>query len=124
MESGKAHPMEAKRAIAREIVTRYHDEKAAGEAEEQFNKRFSDRKSLVDLADDDSIPSYKLVQDMPLFKVLQEVGITKSSSEAIRLIKAGAVKIKDEKIVDTKFNVTAESGVIKAGKKFFRVVAG
>jgi len=121
IEAGKVHPMEAKRTIAREIVTRYHNEKAAGEAEEQFNKRFSDRKSLEELADDDSIPVYKLKQEMPLFKVLQEAGVTKSSSEAIRLIKAGAVKIKDEKVQDTKFNVTADCGVIKAGKKFIRI---
>ena len=34
---------------------------------------------------------------------------------------AGAVKIKDEKVQDTKFNVTADCGVIKAGKKFIRI---
>ncbi len=121
LETGKAHPMDAKRALAREIVTRYHDDKAAGEAEDQFNRRFSDRKSLEELASDDSIPVYRLEQEMPLFKVLQEAGITKSSSEAIRLIKAGAVKIKDEKILNTKFNVTRDTGVIKAGKKFVRI---
>ena len=121
VRSGKAHPMETKRALAREIVTRYHSDKAAVEAEEQFNRRFSDRKSLEDLADDDSIPVYKLRQEMPLFKVLQEAGITKSSSEAIRLIKGGAVKIRDEKILDTKYSVTADAGVIKAGKRFVRV---
>jgi tyrosyl-tRNA synthetase len=121
MESGKAHPMEAKRAIAREIVTRYHDEKAAGEAEEQFNKRFSDRKSLEELADDDSIPDFYMDEEMPLFKVIHGAGITKSTSEAIRLIKAGAVRVKDEKVHDTKYNVTQDSGVIRAGKKFIRI---
>jgi len=121
IEAGKAHPMEAKRTIAREIVTRYHNEKAAGEAEEQFNKRFSDRKSLEELKDDDSIPEFHMEEEMPLFKVIQGAGITKSTSEAIRLIKQGAVRVKDEKILDTKFNVTQDSGVIRAGKKFFRV---
>ena len=121
MKAGKAHPMDTKRALAREIVARYHDDRAAVDAEEQFNKRFSDRKSLQDLAEDDSIPVYRLEQDMPLFKVLQKAGVTKSSSEAIRLIKAGAVKIKDEKVQDTNYNVTADTGVIKAGKKFIRI---
>lgn len=121
MKSGKAHPMEAKRALAREIAARYHDDKAAGEAEEQFNSRFSERKSLKDLADDDSIPVFELKEDMPLFKVLQQAGISKSSSEAIRLIKGGAVKIRDEKVLDTKYNVTADAGVIKAGKRFVRI---
>jgi len=121
LESGKAHPMDAKRTLAREVVRRYHNEKAASEAEEQFNKRFSERKSLKELAEDDSIPVFFLKGEMPLFKVLQESGITKSSSEAIRLIKAGAVKIKDEKVLDTKYTVDEGTGVIKAGKKFLRV---
>ena len=121
IEAGKAHPMEAKRTIAREIVTRYHNEKAAGEAEEQFNKRFSDRKSLEELADDDSIPDFHMDEEMPLFKVIHGAGITKSTSEAIRLIKAGAVRVKDEKVHDTKYNVTQDSGVIRAGKKFIRI---
>jgi tyrosyl-tRNA synthetase len=121
LKSGKAHPMDAKRGLAREIVQRFHSDTAAVEAELQFSKRFSERKSLEDLADDDSIPVFRLNQDMPLFKVLQEAGITKSSSEAIRLIKAGAVKIKDEKVLDTKYTVNESTGVIKAGKKFIRV---
>jgi tyrosyl-tRNA synthetase len=121
IKTGKAHPMDTKRALAREIVKRYHDEKAAWEAEDQFNMRFSDRKSLEELKDDDSIPEFHLEEEMPLFKVIQGAGITKSTSEAIRLIKQGAVRVKDEKILDTKFNVTQDSGVIRAGKKFFRV---
>jgi hypothetical protein len=34
---------------------------------------------------------------------------------------AGAVKVRDEKILDTKYNVTADAGVIKAGKRFLRI---
>jgi tyrosyl-tRNA synthetase len=121
MKTGKAHPMDAKRALAREIVARYHSDQAAEDAQEQFNRRFSERKSLKELVDDDSIPVHRIAQEMPLFKVLQEAGITKSSSEAIRLIKGGAVKIRDEKILDTKYNVDADTGVIKAGKRFVRI---
>ncbi len=124
MEDGKAHPMEAKRALAREIVTRYHDEKSAGEAEEQFNRRFSDRKPLEEMADDKSVDAFKISEPMPLFKIVAEFrGV--SSSEAIRMIKGGAVKIMDEKITDTQYMVTSgRDKVIKVGKKFFRVVEG
>lgn len=124
IDEGRTHPMDAKRALAREIVSRYYESAAAREAEDQFTRRFSERRPLEELAGDESIPAFEMEGggDMPLFKVLQEAGVTKSSSEAIRLIKAGAVRIKDEKIMDTQFIVTPETGVIKAGKKFIRIV--
>jgi tyrosyl-tRNA synthetase len=124
MEEGKVHPMDAKRSLAREIVGRYYNSEAALKAEEQFNRRFSERKPLEELAGDESIPAFEMENgsDMPLFRVLQAAGITKSSSEAIRLVKAGAVRIRDEKVTDTQFSVTPETGVIKAGKKFVRIV--
>ena len=124
MESGEIHPMEAKRALAREIVTRYHDEKAAGEAEEQFNKRFSERKPLEELADDELVDVFEMSEPMPLFKVVAEFRKT-STSEAIRLIKGGAVRVMDGKITDTKYMVTpGRDKIIRVGKKFFRVLAG
>jgi len=124
MKDGKTHPMENKRALAREIVTRYHDEKSAGEAEEQFNKRFSDRKPLEEMADDESVDAYEITEPMPLFKVVAEFrGV--STSEAIRMVKGGAVKIMDKKVSDTQYMVTSgRDKVIKVGKKFFRVVEG
>ncbi len=124
MESGETHPMEAKRALAREIVTRYHDEKAAGEAEEQFNKRFSERKPLEELADDELVDVFEMSEPMPLFKVVAEFRKT-STSEAIRMIKGGAVRVMDGKITDTKYMVTpGRDKIIRVGKKFFRVLAG
>ncbi|MDF1535541.1 MAG: tyrosine--tRNA ligase [bacterium] len=121
MASGAAHPMEIKRALAREIVARYHDESAAKKAEQQFNARFSERKSLEAMADDESMDVFGMTEPMPLFKVVAEFrGI--SSSEAIRMIKGGAVRSMDEKISDTKYMVTpGKDKVIRVGKKFFRV---
>ncbi|MCJ7498707.1 tyrosine--tRNA ligase, partial [bacterium] len=121
---GKTHPMDAKRGLAREIVTRFHSEKIAGEAEEQFNMRFSDRKSLEDMADDESVEAYEMAEPLPLFKVVAQVrGV--SSSEAIRMIKGGAVRIMDDKVDDTQYLVTpGQDKVIRVGKKFFRVLKG
>lgn len=120
--SGSVHPMDAKRSLAREIVARYHDNKAALEAEEQFNKRFSQRKPLEELADDDSVDAYEMKEPMELFRVVHEVrGV--STSEAIRLIKGGAVKIMEGKITDTKYMVTpGRDKVLRVGKKFFRIL--
>jgi tyrosyl-tRNA synthetase len=121
---GKTHPMDAKRHLAREIVTRFHSEKAAEAAEEQFNMRFSDRKSLEDMADDESVDAFEMDEPMPLFKVVAQVrGV--SSSEAIRMIKGGAVRIMDDKVDDTQYLVTpGQDKVIRVGKKFFRILEG
>lgn len=35
---------------------------------------------------------------------------------------AGAVKIRDEEVLDTQYDVTADSGMIKAGRKFIRII--
>lgn len=124
MATGSAHPMETKRALAREIVERYHDENAALEAEQQFNARFSERKSLDEMVDDKSMDVFQLSEPMPLFKVVAQYRGT-SSSEAIRMINGGAVRIMDEKVTDTKYMVTpGKDKVIRVGKKFFRVVGG
>jgi len=122
VESGTVHPMDAKRSLAREIVTRYHDSSAALEAEEQFNKRFSDRKPLEEMADDESVEAYELNEPKELFRVVHEVrGV--STSEAIRMIRGGAVKVMDGKITDTKYLVTpGQDKVIRVGKKFYRIL--
>lgn len=125
MAAGRAHPMEAKKALASEMVGRYYDSTAAADAEDGFARKFSQRKPLADLAQDDSIPAFVMSEPLPLFKCLAEAGITASSSEAMRLIKGGAVKIADTKIMDVKYMVTpGRDSVIKAGKRFLRILEG
>jgi len=121
MESGDVHPMDSKRSLAREIVERYYDRKSATRAEEHFNKLFSERKSLEELADDEMIDFWKISEPTPLFKVVSSLRKT-STSEAIRLIKGGAVRVMEDKVVDTGYLVTpGKDKVIKVGKKFFRI---
>ena len=121
MESGAVHPMDSKRSLAREIVERYYDGKTAKGAEEHFNKLFSERKSLEELADDEMIDFWKISEPTPLFKVVSSLRNT-STSEAIRLIKGGAVRVMEDKVVDTGYLVTpGKDKVIKVGKKFFRI---
>jgi len=124
VEDGELHPMDAKRTLAREIVTRYYDQEASGDAESQFNKLFSERKPLEELVDDESVEVYKMSEPMPLFKVVADFrGV--SSSEAIRMIKGGGVSVMEGKITDTKYEIDPERDkVIRVGKKFFRVLKG
>ena len=121
IKQGKIHPMDAKRALAREIVSRYYDQNAAAQAEERFNGRFSDRKPLEEMTEDESLEVFEMSGPMPLFKVIAGFRGT-STSEAIRMIKGGAVQVMDGKVTDTGYLVTpGQTRVIRVGKKFFRV---
>ena len=76
---------------------------------------------MEEMADDDSMDVFEITEPMPLFKVVAQYRGT-SSSEAIRMIKGGAVRIMDEKVTDTKYMVTpGKDEVIRVGKKFFKL---
>ncbi|MEM6821563.1 MAG: tyrosine--tRNA ligase [Verrucomicrobiota bacterium] len=111
------HPMQAKKHLAKRIVSRFHSESAGNEALNQFELKFS--KKTLDAAD---LEEYK-VSENPIWigKLLQECGAAKSGGDARRLVQQGAVKLNDEKFTDPKGNVEVEDGMrLQAGKKFFR----
>ncbi|MEM6885890.1 MAG: tyrosine--tRNA ligase [Verrucomicrobiota bacterium] len=112
-----AHPMDSKKSLARQIVTRFHDSAAAEDALAQFELKFS-KKSL----DDAELEEYQISEN-PIWigKLLQESGAVKSGGDARRLIQQGAVKVDGEKFTDPKGNLDVTDGMIlQAGKKFFR----
>lgn len=106
------HPMEAKKRLAREIVTIYHDGAAATAAQEGFEKQFS-RHEVPDDMPEISLPATAL-NAVELLR--QCFGIT--GGEAKRLIAQGAVSLDGEKIDDSQQQITPEDGlVVKAGKR-------
>ncbi|STQ86363.1 tyrosine--tRNA ligase [Helicobacter muridarum] len=112
------HPKAAKEALALEITSRFHNEILAKQAQEEFNRIFS-QKSLP--SDMDSI---YIQIDSWICKVLLDLGFSPSSSQARRDIKAGALQINEEKIKDDSY-VFSQKGqyVIKLGKrKFAKIV--
>jgi len=111
----KTHPREAKDRLAREIVGRYHDAKAAENASNEFRARFQDHQLPSDLEthfiDEASIGPIDLVRS---------VNFAATNSEARRLITQGAVSIDGEKVTDIHASITLDSpdGVIlKVGKR-------
>lgn len=92
-----ANPRDIKFTLAEEIVERFHDRSQAKQAREAFISRFQKGQ----LPDD--IPSYKF-QDggngIAIANAIQQSGMTKSTSEALRMIKQGAVRLDGEKIED------------------------
>jgi len=97
---GTLHPMEAKKRLAREIVTIYHDQIAAQEAQAEFEKVFSSRELPTDIP---AIPvPDSMLKDGKIWivKLLTTAGFASSNGEARRLIEQGGVTLDGEKITD------------------------
>jgi tyrosyl-tRNA synthetase len=116
------NPRDVKRKLAMEIVKLYHGEEAAQEADRYFIDTFSNRKQPVD-AEEIAIPD-ELVQSGPigLAQLLAQLGLSKSSSEARRLMQSGAVSLDADKVMDptAKFEASNLTGkVLRVGKHRF-----
>jgi len=111
-----AHPMEAKKKLAEEIIERFYDRGAAVKAREEFEGVFSDRNSLP--AD---IPEYTIPDEKRwLPHILTASGMTKSNGEAVRLIKEKAVEIDGVKVLHSDMELQpGQVQIIKIGKRRF-----
>jgi tyrosyl-tRNA synthetase len=119
-EADGMHPMEAKRALAREMVARFHGVAAAARAEEEFLQQFRQKEVP------DDIPDYRCTSDKPVWicALLTASGTVASNGEARRLIQQGGVKLNGEKVTnaDLELEPTGES-ILQAGKRrFVRII--
>ncbi|MDP3114239.1 MAG: tyrosine--tRNA ligase [Candidatus Cloacimonadaceae bacterium] len=115
---GGINPMILKKRLAREIVSFYHDDCAAREAQEHFEKLFSKKEIPQE------IPEYFTPDtSMRIVKLLTESGLCESGGEAKRLISGGGISIDGNKISSIEAELEITDGmVIKAGKrKFVRI---
>ncbi|HBN90400.1 MULTISPECIES: tyrosine--tRNA ligase [Rheinheimera] len=117
-----ANPRDVKIELAKEIIARFHDQAAADAAHQDFIQRFS-KNALPD-----DIPQLSVSCDgdsMPIANLLKEAGLVDSTSEAIRMIKQGAVKLNgDTKIEDTKLDIAKGSEAIyQVGKRKFAKIS-
>ncbi|HVW67137.1 MAG TPA: tyrosine--tRNA ligase [Candidatus Peribacteraceae bacterium] len=106
-----ANPKEFKMRLAREIVTMYHGDKAAKQAEEEFQRVFSKGETPEDM------PEVKAKKGELLIDLLVREKIVSSKSEARRLIEQKAVTMAGELV--TTFDIVAKPGVTKVGKRKF-----
>lgn len=120
LENKNVNPRNLKVRLGFELVKKYYSEEKAKEAQQEFENIFV-KKEIPD-----DIPEYALQQDeIKLANLMKEAGIADSTSEAVRLIKQGAVSINGEKILDKDYIVRKKADlIIKAGKrKFLKVKA-
>lgn len=117
---GGRNPRDVKVMLAQELVARFHGARAAQEALADFEARFQ-RNAIPD-----DIPQVNVVagsEGMPLFQVLKQAGLTGSTSEAMRMIEQGAVKLNGERADDKGLLLKAgETVVMQVGKRKFASV--
>lgn len=108
------NPKEVKILFAKEIVSRFHNNQDAERAHLEFNARFSRGEVPVDL------PEQRMVieKSIGIAQLLKQLQLTVSTSEAIRLIEQGAVKIDGQRISDSQIVFSQELRcVIQVGKR-------
>ncbi len=109
------NPRDAKFELAEEIVARFHDRPAAKKAKEAFVERFRKGK----LPDDIPVVALDVGEGgMPISNVLKQAGLVASTSEGLRMIKQGAVRIASGKIEDTSLVILPKDElIIQVGKR-------
>ncbi|PSV26039.1 MULTISPECIES: tyrosine--tRNA ligase [unclassified Photobacterium] len=116
VDAGK-NPRDVKFLLAKEIIARFHSEEAAEAALQEFISRFQ-KGNLPD-----EMPEFEFEAGLPIANLLKEAALVNSTSDAMRMIRQGAVKQDGEKVEDTKLVLAAGNYVFQVGKrKFARVM--
>ena len=114
------NPRDIKIELAKELIARFHDDKSANLAETNFINQFQ-KKNIPD--DIEEISLTISGDSIPLSNLLKESGMTSSTSEAIRMIKQGAVRIDEKKVTDQKLTIASDtSAVYQVGKRKFKKI--
>ncbi|NLF54986.1 MAG: tyrosine--tRNA ligase [Thauera phenolivorans] len=118
--AGGRNPRDVKVMLAQELVARFHDQRAAEEALADFEARFQ-RNAIPD-----DLPEVRVAvgdAGLPLFQVLKQAGLTGSTSEAMRMIDQGAVRLNGERVEDRARVMPAGAKVVlQVGKRKFAAV--
>jgi tyrosyl-tRNA synthetase len=115
------NPRDIKFRLGEEMVARFHGKAAATRAREDFIARFQQG------AMPDEIPEVSVVArdaGLPIANLLKEAGLVKSTSDALRLIDQGGVRIDGERVEDRGLSIPAGTvHVFQVGKRRFMRVS-
>lgn len=116
-----ANPRDFKVSLAQELVARFHSQTEALHAYEHFVAQF--KKGAVP----DDIPAYQLRAEngtLAIANLLKEAKLARSTSEALRMVKQGAVRIDGERVTDQSLVIHAgTTSVYQIGKRRFAKVS-
>lgn len=114
------NPRDIKFLLAKELIARFHNEQLAEQAQQNFLNQF--KKNQIP----DNIAEYTLPTEdgsLGIAYILKQSGLTKSTSEAMNMIRQGAVRVDGSKIDDTRLQLdTGKSYVAQVGKRKFAKV--
>jgi tyrosyl-tRNA synthetase len=113
VKDGSLHPKKVKEELAMEIVDTYHSKGAGELAKAEFEKIFAKK----DIPSD--IEEFEFEAGIWICQALVDAKLVNSTSQARRDIKAGAVKINQEKTTDEKLNLKSGEFILQKGKKNF-----
>ncbi len=117
---GGRNPRDVKVLLAQELVARFHGARAAEEALADFEARFQRNAIPEDLAE---VRVAVGAEGLPVFQVVKQAGLTGTTSEAIRMIEQGAVRLNGERVADRSLLLAAgETVVLQVGKRKFAAV--
>lgn len=118
LADGSLHPRDVKMELAREIVSAFHGDAGAEEAEQHFRTVFQEKELPPNM------PSYTLEGPANIVDLLADSGLTQSKGEARRLIQQGGVRLDGEKVSSIDEVVAVEEeAVLQVGKrKFLKLV--
>jgi len=120
-EDAAETPRDAKRSLAREIVTMYHSAEAAADAEAEFDRIHVRHERPTDVSQVE-LDRSKLKEDGSIWIIdlLQASGLVQSRGEAKRLIQQGGVKVNEEKVTSQDLDISFEPPLlVQVGKRSF-----
>ncbi len=123
------HPMEAKLALAEQIVVRYHGPDAGRQAKAEFQQKFQQRE-FPDRPDSEVVLTKSDVKEgatpsIGLVEVITRTGLVASKSEARRLIIQGGIEVDDQKLQDPHASLSLKAGTrhrLRIGRRKFATV--
>jgi len=113
VENGKVHPKNAKENLAIEIVTRFYNQELANIAKEEFDKVFKSNEIPS------NIDEFEIDEPAWICKILVDVNLEPSTSQARRDIKQGAIRLNQEKISDEQMILESGEYIAQVGKRKF-----
>jgi tyrosyl-tRNA synthetase len=112
-----SNPRDVKDELAREIVARFHSRELAERASQAFRERFAQGQipdELTEVRVAHSEPA------LPIARLLKEAGLTASTSESLRMVSQGAVKVDGERVADAQRSLPPDVWhVVQVGKRRF-----
>jgi len=123
MQSGKINPRDAKAQLAREIITVCHNKDSAILAEKEFEKIFKEKELPSEIEEYEYAKLRLPGEGAPIIDSVTQIGLTKSKSEAKRLIIQGGLKIDGIVEKDWRKIIKIKKGqVFQGGKRKFKKI--